>query len=721
MTDWLLRVRRPLAAALLVLLGLSIHGLRFLEFDLSLVPLLAPNEQERDQVRQFRKALPPRPIHHVCVLDWGHPVGARELDELASLTRALEEREDVLLVLSLANLQVVGRDGHPASFVSTIGERSVFDAAREHPLIYRTFISKDGQALAVLIGARHTNGIEMLERLERFAPSRTTADVRFVGGEPVQRAMTTAMKRDMLQSVSLEALLFALLLPLVFKTFRGVLLPLFCVLAAAIYGLGLFALLGFRISLIDVSIPGLVIIIGLCDAVHLLHRFEEELLAGKSRDDAIRAMLRTAGRACLYTSVTTAIGFASLMVAEHDAVFAFGIKAALAVMVTYVTVILGFPVCLALWPVRHGVKDRLTFFRRFRPGPPVPAFLLGVLALAFSVFGVSKTRVDSRWLEEMPANEPAVQAVRWYEENFQGLLTIDAEVRGDLLDLERFRAIEQVQEAMSREAGITQVESYTVWVREVLGLPKEVDADALERARVRLALVPGLFPRHVVTPEWDRARLVFRTSDLGTRRFLEHRERLESLGREHGIEMQVTGFMLMAHQSSRLVITTLLSSFLVSLAVITLLISLIFRSWRLGLLSILPNALPVLFGLGLAGFLDIPLRIGIAMIFCLGLGLAVDDTLHLFTRFVQERRHHPGLSVAQAVQASLRTAGRAMVSTSLFLALGCLCYLPASFQSLQDVGILLTAIIVVAVIADLFLLPHLMTFFLKERDRHLPV
>ena len=134
----------------------------------------------------------------------------------------------------------------------------------------------------------------------------------------------------------------------------------------------------------------------------------------------------------------------------------------------------------------------------------------------------------------------------------------------------------------------------------------------------------------------------------------------------------------------------------------------IFRSVKIGLISLAPNVLPLFAALGLSGWAGIDLRIGSALIYCLGLGLAVDNTIHLVTRYLQECRARPHASSRETLIAALHSSGKALITTSLVLAVGTMCHLIGSFQSIRHVGILLFTVIVTALAADLWLLPHLL-------------
>src|SRR5690606_17323267 len=173
----------------------------------------------------------------------------------------------------------------------------------------------------------------------------------------------------------------------------------------------LLAALGSTLSILDLAIPGLITIIGLCDAVHLMHRFEAELSSGLARDAALRRALERVGLACLQTSVTTGLGFLSLLVSDHDAVRAFGWKASLSVAVTFVTVVIVLPLALSAWPIRRVSAPPRVPPRFLRVGRPAKPLLAAAAVLALSLAGATRVVVDSRWLEELPPDAPAVPAL----------------------------------------------------------------------------------------------------------------------------------------------------------------------------------------------------------------------------------------------------------------------------------------------------------------------
>lgn len=727
LTDLLLRLRLPLGGVILTIAVACAWFAPGVRFDFSIEPLIQGGAEQIARVEEFARVVPPETPDLTLAAEWPHPVGGAELGLLAEVEAALDALPEVESTLSLSSISVaVPRAGLPVpvSFRELVGDRTALEVGREHPLLLGTLLARQGRAAAIHIRLAATESPESKE-LGRQAVMRQLAefdsalpDVRLIGGAVVQREMSDLMRRDVLRGLLLEALVFLVLLPLLFRSLRGTVLPFIAILAAVLLNVGAHLLLDSTVSIIEVAIPGLIVIIGLCDAVHMMQRFEDAL-EHRSWNDSIREMMDRVGVACLFTSFTTGIGFLSLALATHPAVRTFGIKAAVAVLITFSTVVVVLPIGLSLWPrawrrpISRGWSLSIRYGR-----PRLTVLLFGLLLLA-SILGAARVAAEARWLEELPEENVAVADLRWFEERFDPFLAMEVRIAGDLDDPTIFRAVERLEREFNSSAGIVGSESYTHWVRELLGNPTEL-GDAQIRAGLGFLSLSGeLFPHHLVNSDFSTGRLAFRTGDTGTRRFAELSREVARIADSlpDGLSAEVAGYALMATESTLDIILTMLRSFLLSLAAITLFVSLIYRSWRIGLASVLPNLLPILVALGVNGWLDIPLRIGIVMIYSLGLGLAVDDSIHLLTRFVQERRDNPAGSIQDALQRSLAGTGKALLVTSIILVAGCLCYLPSEFRSMNDVGLLLSVVVVSALLADLFLLPVIVEKFGSGPDR----
>jgi uncharacterized protein len=723
--ELLLKFRIVFALAAIALLGYAGVTARRIQFDLSIIPILRASKEARNNIADFRKKLPPVFIDLLVIVEWPEPITLKELDQTLIWDKQICKLSKVKKVHTLATVKVFEGNGGfptPVSFTKMAKATSIGKQLEKHPLAKGLLISDHRKALAIMLERKDCSHEVLLKYCMEKIPGiikDPKVKIRYIGAPLIQEAMTNSMSASMKQVLVLEAIFFIILLPLMFRTSRGLLLPLGVIGSAVVLNFGVMVWLGLAINIIGICIPGLIAVIALCDTIHMLHHFEEALFEGHSRDEAILLMLERVGIACFYTSFTTGIGFLSLSLAPHDAVVDFSITASLSVLVAFFCVVFLTPVALSLWPIRRSASRLFSQAIKLNYGKKLWVVIIFFLLVAMAIFGTRRVVVNSHWLEELPKSEPAVRNFLWFEDHFNGFIGLETELQGPLADIKCFNAVETLQKTVLKSRGVKSAESYTHWVREALGVSPEspMSQKMLLKGLTILNYSGPRFPRHVITRDRMSGRITLRIRELGTQHFMTLvREIEEESGKVFPahIKVRVGGNVRIAHESASLVIKTMMQSMGLSLIAITLFIMLIFRSVKLGLLSIIPNALPVFVALGLNGLLNIELRIGIVMIYALGIGLAVDDTIHFLTRFIQEQKLHPN-SVKQALVNTLRGTGKALITTSILLTVAALCYLPSSFKTMRDVGILLTPIVIVALAADLWLLPILLEWSYPDK------
>jgi len=390
---------------------------------------------------------------------------------------------------------------------------------------------------------------------------------------------------------------------------------------------------------------------------------------------------------------------------------AFALSASLGVVIAFSCVVTLLPILLAAAPM--GARPgRMRRVGRLGYGRRALTWTAFAAVTAAGALGAARIDIGSRWLEELPDHEPIARDLMWYQEHFNGFLSVDVKLRGNLDSIEAFRAVRRLEDAVLEEPGVTGAESYVDWVREWIGNPDgELGSAQIVAglATLKLSSAALSFPEHAVTRDFRLGRIRFQIADIGTGPVLDLIESIEDETEDFpsGLTAEVAGFDRVRLETSYGIVLTMLKSLIVSTVSIGIFLMIVYRSVGIGLLATIPNAFPILVALGVTGFAGIPLRIGIVMIYSLGVGLSVDNTIHLFSRFRDESRRHPERGVAGNLRRSLATTGHALIASSLVLVVGALCYLPSSFQSMSDVGILLSTMVVAALLAQIFLTPHL--------------
>jgi len=335
------------------------------------------------------------------------------------------------------------------------------------------------------------------------------------------------------------------------------------------------------------------------------------------------------------------------------------------------------------------------------------------------VAGLHRTRIDSSLDRELPDRIEAGRNANWFGEHFRGLDRIEVDLRADLLEPEVFRLVERMQNDLRTFPGISGARSYVDAMRMTLS-PEVIETGDGPMLGAAALASGGGFPQHLLTRDLDRACIVFyRTRDFGTERYEEFRKRIRDYARElpAGGSMKLNGHFPMYYDSTTMISKTMVLSLVCSLSMITLILVVVLRSAKLGLLCLVPNAIPLLIVAGVSGWLGESLHLGILIVFSVGLGLAVDDTIHLMVRFKQLQKEKPQTGQRELMDEAVVSTGFAIVLTSVVLLITAVCFFGSSFTTMRAVGATLGIVAVTALLADLVVLPWLVARFHRPSKR----
>lgn len=683
-----------------------------LQFRFSLGHMLRGDEHRVADVREFYSAFPPSDGHVMLSATADRVLTVEDLravERWAEQVRALPEVKEVISPRLLLNLKLDG---------FTLEEWARLGGGEHEPLVLgdgpgmETFkghlVSRDLKSAALYVikkgGVRSRVLYEAVERT--LTPPWPGAVVRVVGTDYLLEQMSGLLRSNFRTLLLLEVVALLLVIPFFMRSLRRAYLPMLAAGSALVLYLGIFILAGQEFGVMHLAGPGLILIIGLADAIHLQQKFDDARAAGHGIRESLAGMFRSVGQACVLTSLTTACGFASLLVARHEEVFDFGLWCALGVGIAFAVVVGFLPVALVFFPgrgtpamTRHWLEPRL--LRRWA----APATVLLVLLAA----GVFRARMDSSLDRELPDSVDVVRNGNWFAEHFRGLDRIEVDLRADLRDPAVFALVEKMQEELRDFPGISGSRSYVDAIRMTLA-PEVVETRDGPKLGVQALGSGGAFPEHLLSRDLNRACIVFyRTRGFGTEAYEAFRQRVHDHAAHlpAGASLRLNGAFPMFYDSTTLISRTMMTSLACSLAMITLILVFVLRSVRLALICLVPNAVPLLVVAGISGWLGASLHLGILIVFSVGLGLAVDDTIHLMVRFKQLQKENPGGCLRTLMDEAIVSTGFAIVLTSVVLLVSALCFLGSSFTTMRWTGVTLGIVAVTALLADLMVLPWL--------------
>ncbi len=781
--DWEIKHRRWVGLGLILVSIAAGFLLRELRFDFRPETLLEFNRDEEAFAREFKDRFNVSENILLVALKGSRPgsmLDQRGLTLLHKVTLAAAESEISERTISLTTLP--SRDRRAGLTAFALGRlpplveslpitQHVVDQARrqveQSRLIPGQLISEDGSAAAVAVVLHpdfedHSRLDEPLAGLESLlhglltseaasltapgAEAPTTYALHF-GGLPYVRVETVRnLKSEQRIFWPLTAVLYLTVLWLIYRDASLTIVPLAAVGMASLWGLAVLPLTGKMVNVLNNIVPTLILVIGVCNAVHMLHAFRRARLAGLDPPAASRRMMEELGLPTFLTSLTTAIGFASLLVARNGPLRDLGWQAGTGIMLSWVALITLLPLVLSRFGGRGrpaaadgsagdeaGSEDRVE--RRLmlpwldvivaaivrRPRLAVAsAFLALVLALAAG----TQVPVDATLTETFPPGHPIYETNRLIEKDLGGILPLEIELRGPknfFSDPEHLRQVFAIQTDVARLPGVLHVSSPVDLIAEVQNVREDRDvADSLTAPKINFAfgqlrsLQPGALAQYL-DADRGRARMAIRLSDDGIQASLRLLDEIENQRRRWlepfagAVTMRLTGQAFLAARGLDFFIRDLFLSLATASVMIFLVLVVVFRSLRIGLLSLLPTILPLALTLALIPIYGYELNTSTTVVFTITIGMAVDNTIHLLSRFRRSRRR--GLPLEDAIRNTFRHAGAAVVASNLLLMAGFAILFVSDFEPVFRVAVLTTTTIGAALAAAILVLPGLLALF----------
>ena len=683
------------------------------------------------------------------------------LEKIRTLTTRAAEIPGVAGVISLTNVRDPVADVlNPPLLIpenpATAAEREALRARiKDNPLFAGNLIAPDSRGAAVNIflkddarddaTARRIDGAleSLLVEVENGGPER----LFLTGISHIKVNALALMRRDLATLTPASLALVVLVLFFSFRTRRGVVLPLLCVMVGVVWTMGIMGWLGEPISLGTLVLPSLLVVIGSSYATHVVARYYLELETPTVPGQPVYGALQQAGLPVLVSGVATVIGFSALMLNPIQAVRSLGLYAVIGIVLLFLLAMTFVPAMIELLPERRyrreggegsGESGRLGALLARIAQIDIAwrwaIFAVAALLVVGSLIALPRIEADTNFLSYFPPESPIRISHETINQHVAGALPFYVVV-GDgrpksMGEMDALRRVRDLQRFIDQIPGVSR----TVSITDYLDLfdkglrssgdividdegkavaPDQVksfweDPSRLEEVLVFVKQNPDAF-RSVITPDLGQVNVLVRTR---FERSTEISQAIDQIGRWAGEHMPpdmpvaATGNIVLLNGTTDDVVWGQVKSVSVALLVIFIVMSVLFLSVKVGFIAMLPNIVPVVLFFGVLGWSNIMLNIGTSIIAAIALGIAVDNTIHYMVRFNRDLQitQDEKLSLANA----LRTVGRPIVYTSVALSLGFLVMRLSDFVPVRDFGVLTAATMLGALATNLLLLPALL-------------
>jgi len=660
--------------------------------------------------------------------DWFSARRAASLRELSLRAEALSEVDSVLALDRVLDFSdgPLPRSLLPSASADAERRERARELAAEHPFVRGQLLSEDGRA--TLLVARLVEGTDsmqdvspvvsalqsLLDELEQDGAVRA----RLTGIPPIRVEIFDVVQQDNIRQIVLASILATLVAFALLRNLRALLATSGPALVGALWSFACVRLVDGELDILNVILPPVVMVIGMADAMHLVMRMRELRDAGASTVGAAVESVRLLGLPCLLTSLTTAVGFGSLCLSRLDIIREFGMTAASAVGLTFLVVLTLSPLLArgarelgrsAIGPAAMGrwLADRVAA-QAIRHARVVSA--LGVLLVLLCGVIAVQLAPDNRLTEATPRNRDSFRALEIIDTRFGGSafagVLVEWQGEREVADGALLDVLAEVRDAFTA----TPPFAGALTLNELFAsLPGEAAASAalLEASR------PDLLSRFV-RPDRQRALVRARMPNLSSSQAelaasaLE--ERLDAVALRHpDFELALTGTTIVARRNIDDMILDLARGLGAAALIIVIVIGLALRSVRLGLISILPNAFPLVVVAALMVLFGQSLQVVSAVSFTILLAIAVDDTIHVLSAF--RRALADGLEGPEAALRATREVSAAIVATTLILVVGFAVMFISEVPSNRTVATICCLGFPAALVGDLLLLPACLAAF----------
>jgi predicted RND superfamily exporter protein len=690
------------------------------------------------------------------------------IGDIRALTAELIGIKHVVNVNSITDAEYLVNRGGSLELVpffdferSDIDYQSVLDEFRSDPFSVGLLVNEEGNFTAIYLEIdEETNSFkirgEVIRALENvIAPYRGTYEIYVAGIPYFRNQYVQLLNTEILFYISISSVLIILLLWFLFRNVQGVVIPIAIVWLTILFTVALLELTGGYFEILTSSIAPILLCVGIADSVHMLVKYNDNRYWGFGRFHSLRDSLIVLGSATFITSVTTAIGFATLATSNVIPMRTFGIYTAAGVLIAYLITIFMVPGLLPYFKDRQHHKTPATRLNHMIESMLLAIFnfsknnyrLVVIGTLIFTVLmglGVFKLKVNGKVFDDIGDDSFLVQETNRIGEQLSPLFplefVLDTGVENGIADPDLLRRMADFETFLLKFDEIDRITSFKTLISEVHrlmddrperpdvntgasqgGIHPAADATAHYRSKDHIPADRALIQQYLLLLEltgsdavstmadftYSQARIATQVYDVGSWRINQIREEIREYTDQHfgDISVKTTGTTILVADLTDNIVFSLSASIMLAFLIISLIMGYMFRNGKLVLISLLPNVMPLLITAGFMGYFGVDIKPSTAVIFTIAFGIAVDDSIHFLARFRIESIKNALL--VDAIRITTQKTGRAIILTSMILLVGFGTLGSSDFDSTMLMGQLVCLTIFVALLADLLFLPAL--------------
>jgi predicted RND superfamily exporter protein len=591
-------------------------------------------------------------------------------------------------------------------------DKTIVNTAQRRDFIFKTFIP-------LITGFEKDSGL----------------DVK-ISGMPYIRTLNAKNIVDEIGVFVLSAMLLtSLIFFLFFRSFRATFISMFVVIIGVMWAFGILGWLGYEITVLTALIPPLIIVIGVPNCIFLINKYQQEVAKHGNMIKSLQRVIMKIGNATLMTNLTTASGFATFILTDSKILKEFGIVASINIIAIFLLSLLIIPIVYSFMGqprkkhLKHLNRHYLKVFVRWMENKVrnkrINVFIISIISLLFGIIGVYQIDISGSIIEDMPKKSGFFKDILFFDDEFNGIVPIeiivDTKRKGGATRLSTLKRIDQLEQFITEIPELSSPISSVSGVKFIkqayyngnpnyYKLPTSQENSFIARYLKNVKESKNLMQNYIdSTAQFNRVTTFMR--DIPTERIEEIEKDLvkeiDKIFPPDRYQVKLTGKALLYLKGTHYLIRNLIISLSLAILLIALFMAYMFRSFKMIVISLIPNLLPLIITAGVMGFSGIPLKPSTILVFSIAFGISVDDTIHFLAKYRQELISNKW-KIKTAVYNALRETAVSMFYTSIVLFFGFAVFMSSNFGGTVALGGLVSVTLLFAMLANLILLPSLL-------------
>ena len=576
---------------------------------------------------------------------------------------------------------------------------------------------------------------KLVPAIETFE-EETKIDLRVSGMPYIRTLNAQTIIGEISIFIGASLLVTSLLFFFFFRSFRATLISMIIVIIGVMWSFGFLGLLNYEITVLTALVPSLIIVIGIPNCIFLTNKYHQEYKVHRNKVKALQRVTTKIGMATLMTNLTTAIGFFTFVSSNNDLLIEFGNVTSINIMALFFLCIIVIPIFHSYIPApkdrhiehldRGYVKSFMDWILRNVKENRFSIYVIAISLLVVSIIGIYKMRISGSIIEDMPKKEAFFQDIIFFEKEFDGVMPleimIDTKRKKGVMKLSTLKRMEELEQAideipeLSKPISVVNLVKYSKQAYyngnpDYYELPtSQEQAFILSYAKNATKNSKENLMKSYVDSTGQYARITTfmrdENGDAIPKIEAEIRKEADKIFPPDRFHVTITGKALVFQKGTGYLLDNLLSSLIFAFFLTALLIGFMFRSFKMILVSIIPNLLPLLLTAGIMGFFNIPLKPSTILVFGIAFGLSVDDTVRFLSQYREELKKN-NWKIRKSVYATFNDAGLSMFYTSIVLFFGFSVFMLSSFGGTIALGGLISLTLLFGMLSNLMLLPAL--------------